>query len=44
MRIKLTYATALLAAGTAASAIVAAPTAAAVPKTCFVNGAGTICK
>ena len=44
MRIKLTYATALLAAGTAASAIVAAPTAAAVPKTCFVNGAGPMCK
>ena len=44
MRIKLTYVTPLLAAGAAAVAIVAAPTAAAVPiplsKTCVTDGTG----
>jgi hypothetical protein len=44
MRIKLTYITPLLAAGAAAVAIVAAPTAAALPKTCVGNGAGTTCQ
>ena len=44
MRIKLTYVTSLLAAGAAAIAIVAAPTAAALPKTCVGNGAGTTCR
>ena len=47
MRIKLTYVTPLLAAGAAAVAIVAAPTAAAAPtplqKTCVATGAGTTC-
>jgi hypothetical protein len=37
------YLTPLLAAGAAAVAIVAAPTAAALPKTCVANGAGTTC-
>ena len=48
MRIKLTYVTPLLAAGAAAVAIVAAPTAAAVPiplsKTCVTAGTGTTCQ
>ena len=44
MRIKLTYVTGLLAAGAAAVAIVAAPTAAALPKICAANGAGTTCQ
>ena len=44
MRIKLTYVTPLLAAGAAAVAIVAAPTAAALPKICVGNGAGTTCQ
>ena len=44
MRIKLTYVTPLLAAGAAAIAIIAAPTAAALPKTCVGNGAGTTCQ
>ena len=44
MRIKLTYVTPLLAAGAAAVAIVAAPTAVAVPQTCVANGAGMTCK
>ena len=48
MRIKLTYVTPLLAAGAAAVAIVAAPTAAAAPtplqKTCVATGAGTACQ
>ena len=48
MRIKLTHVTPLLAAGAAAVAILAAPTAAAVPtplsKTCVATGAGTTCQ
>ena len=44
MRIKLTYVTPLLAAGAAALAIVAAPTAAALPKICAANGGGTTCQ
>ena len=44
MRIKLTYVTPLLTAGAAAVAIIAAPTAAALPKTCVGNGAGTTCQ
>ncbi len=44
MRIKLTYVTPLLAAGAAAVAIVAASTAAAVPRICAANGAGTTCQ
>jgi hypothetical protein len=44
MRIKLTYVTPLLAAGAAAVAIVAAPMAAALPKICAANGAGTTCQ
>jgi len=44
MRIKLTYVTPLLAVGAAAVAIVAAPTAAALPKICAANGAGTTCQ
>ena len=48
MRIKLTHITPLLAAGAAALAIVAAPTAAAaatpLPKTCVATGAGTTCQ
>ena len=48
MRIKLTHVTPLLAAGAAAVAIVAAPTAAAAPtplqKTCIATGAGTTCQ
>jgi hypothetical protein len=44
MRIKLIYVTPLLAAGAAAVAIVAAPTAAALPQTCVGNGAGTTCQ
>jgi len=44
MRIKRTYVTGLLAAGAAAVAIVAAPTAAALPKICAANGAGTTCQ
>jgi hypothetical protein len=47
MRIKLTYVTPLLAAGAAALAIVAAPTAAAGPvplsKTCVATSGGTTC-
>ena len=48
MRIKLTHVTPLLAAGAAAVAILAAPTAAAAPtplsKTCVATGAGTTCQ
>ena len=48
MRIKLTHITPLLAAGAAALAIVAAPTAAAaatpLPKTCVATGGGTTCQ
>jgi hypothetical protein len=48
MRIKLTYVTPLLAAGAAAVAILAAPTAAAAPtplqQTCIATGAGTTCQ
>ena len=44
MRIKLTFVTPLLAAGAAAVAIVAAPTASAVPKTCVGNGPGMTCR
>jgi hypothetical protein len=48
MRIKLTHVTPLLAAGAAAVAILAAPTAAAAPtplsKTCVATGAGTMCQ
>jgi hypothetical protein len=44
MRINLTYVTPFLAAGAAAVAIVAAPTAAALPKICAANGAGTTCQ
>ena len=46
MRIKLTYVTPLLAAGAAAVAIVAAPTASAapLPKTCVGNGPGMTCR
>ena len=48
MRIKLSHITPLLAAGAAAVAIVAAPTAAAAPtphqKTCVATGAGTTCQ
>jgi hypothetical protein len=44
MRIKLTYVTPLLAAGAAAVAIVAAPTAAALPRICVATGAGTTCQ
>ena len=48
MRIKPTHITPLLAAGAAALAIVAAPTAAAaatpLPKTCVATGAGTTCQ
>ena len=44
MRINLIYVTPLLAAGAAAVAIVAAPTAAALPKICAANGAGTTCQ
>ena len=43
MRIKLTYATPFLAAGAAALAIVAAPTATAVPKICAASDGGTTC-
>jgi hypothetical protein len=44
MRIKLTSFTALLAAGAAAVAIVAAPAASALPKTCVGNGPGMTCR
>ena len=48
MRIKLSHITPLLAAGAAALAILAAPTAAAaatpLPKTCVATGAGTMCQ
>jgi hypothetical protein len=48
MRIKLNYITPLLAAGAAAVAIVAAPTAAAAPtplqKTCATTGTGSMCQ
>ena len=44
MGIKLTYVTPLLAAGAAAVAIVAAPTASALPKTCVGNGPGMTCR
>ena len=44
MRIKLTHVTPLLATGAAAVAILAAPTAAALPKICAANGAGTTCQ
>ncbi len=48
MRIKLTHVTPLLAAGAAAVAIVAAPTAAAAPtplqNTCIATGAVTTCQ
>ncbi|MGX9788815.1 hypothetical protein [Mycobacterium sp. MMS18-G62] len=44
MRITLTYVTPLLAAAAAAVAIVAAPTAAALPRICAANGAGTTCQ
>ena len=44
MRVKLTYVTPLLAAGAAAVAIVAAPAASALPKTCVGNGVGTTCQ
>ena len=48
MRIKLTHVTPLLAAGAAAVAILAAPTAAAAPtplqQTCIATGAGTTCQ
>jgi hypothetical protein len=44
MRINLIYVTPLLAAGAAAVAIIAAPTAAALPKICAANGAGTTCQ
>jgi hypothetical protein len=44
MRIKLTFVTPLLAAGVAAVAIVTAPTATALPKTCVGNGPGMTCR
>ena len=48
MRIKLTHVTPLLAAGAAAVAVLAAPTAAAAPtplqQTCVATGAGTTCQ
>ena len=48
MRIKLTHVTPLLAAGAAAVAVLAAPTAAAAPTplqtTCIATGAGTTCQ
>ena len=44
MRIKLSYVTPILAAGAAAVAIVAAPTAAARPKICAANGAEITCQ
>jgi hypothetical protein len=44
MRNKLTLVTPLLAAGAAAVAIVTAPTASAVPKTCVGNGPGMTCR
>jgi hypothetical protein len=44
MRIKLSYVTPILAAGAAAVTIVAAPMAAALPKICAANGAGTTCQ
>ena len=44
MRVKPAYVTSLLSAGAAAIATVAAPTAAALPKTCVGNGAGTTCQ
>jgi hypothetical protein len=44
MRNKLTLVTPLLAAGAAAVAIVTAPAATAVPKTCVGNGPGMTCR
>jgi hypothetical protein len=44
MRIKLTFVTPLLAAGVAAVAIVTAPTASALPKTCVGTGPGMTCR
>jgi hypothetical protein len=44
MRTKPTYLTPILAAGAAAVAIVAAPTAVAVPKVCASNGGATTCQ
>jgi hypothetical protein len=44
MRMKLTYVISLLAAGATAVAMVGAPTASALPKTCVGNGPGTTCR
>jgi hypothetical protein len=44
MRIKLTLVTPLLAAGAASAAILTAPTASALPKTCVGYGPGMTCR